>query len=87
MKSELQDLINDCTAEINDIESRISTLPAFDKAVRYLTQYALIDASNSLVTNRHNFAHGKMPTATFNDIKLYYFDVLELIKIFDSIVC
>lgn len=47
----------------------------------------LIAASNSLVTNRHTFAHGKMPTATFRDIKNYYIDVVELIKIFDSIVC
>ncbi len=47
----------------------------------------LISASNSLVSNRHSFAHGKAPTATFSDIKNYYFDVLELIKIFDSVVC
>lgn len=47
----------------------------------------LIDASNSLVTNRHTFAHGSMPTATFLDIKNYYLDVVELIRIFDSIVC
>ena len=47
----------------------------------------IIAASDSLVTNRHDFAHGKTPTATFNDIKNYYFDVLELIKILDSIVC
>ena len=47
----------------------------------------IIAASNSLATNRHDFAHGKTPTATFHDIKNYYFDVLELIKIFDSVVC
>ena len=47
----------------------------------------IIDASNSLVLNRHVFAHGKVPTATFMDIKNYYFDVLELVKIFDSVVC
>jgi len=161
MKSELQDLINECTAEINDIGTRITSMPTLDKGVRYLTHYALIkasgtaefvyrsivadyfstlsnsridtyldaavrkgsmsvkyevmcsllgkfdeqwqkdfksavaarqdsqkiiEASNSLVRNRHDFAHGKTPTATFNDIKNYYFDVLELIKIFDSIV-
>ena len=45
------------------------------------------DASNSLVTNRHSFAHGKNPTATFNDIKQYFQDVVNLINIFDSIVC
>lgn len=162
MKSELQDLIDECTAEINDIETRIADMPALDKGVRYLTHYALmkasgitefvyrsivadyfstlsdsridtyldaavrkgsmsakyemmcnllgkfdeqwqksfrsavqahpnsqriIAASNSLVANRHNFAHGKTPTATFIDIKAYYLDVLELIKIFDSVVC
>lgn len=162
MKSELQDLIDECTAEINDIETRIAAMPPLDKAVRYLTHYALIKASgtaefvyrsivadyfsalsdsridtyldasvrkgsmsikydmmckllgkfddqwqknfrkavgehqsgqkiiaasNSLATNRHDFAHGKTPTATFQDIKNYYFDVLELIKIFDSVVC
>lgn len=162
MKSELQELIDECTAEINDIETRIATMSALDKEVRYLTHYALIKASgtaefvyrsivadyfsalsdsridtyldasvrkssmsikcdmmckllgkfddqwqknfrkavgdhengqkiiaasNSLATNRHDFAHGKTPTATFNDIKNYYFDVLELIKIFDSVVC
>lgn len=162
MKRELQDLIDECTTEINDIETRIVAMPALDKGVRYLTHYALIKASgtaefvyrsivadyfsalsnsridtyldaairqgsmsakysnmctllgkfdeqwqssfksavkahpnsqriiaasDSLVTNRHDFAHGKTPTATFNDIKNYYFDVLELIKILDSIVC
>ena len=46
----------------------------------------LIAASQSLVNNRHLFAHGSSPTATFNDIKSYYYDVLKLIEIFDSIV-
>lgn len=46
----------------------------------------LISASNSLVTNRHNFAHGTAPTATFLEIKQYYLDVVQLIEIFDSIV-
>lgn len=162
MKSELRDLINECTAEINDIGARIVSMPALDKGVRYLTNYALIKASgtaelvyrsivadyfltlsnsridtyldnqirqgsmsakyeemqkllgkfdeqwkknfqravqarsdkdrliaasNSLVTNRHSFAHGKNPTATFNEIKQYYLDVIELITIFDTIVC
>lgn len=162
MKAELQDLINDCTREIADIESRIKAMPALDKGVQYLTNYALIKASgtaeyvyrsivadyfsrlsdnridtyldstirsgsmsakygemckllnrfdkawrdsfknavqtnpdgqkmiaasDSLVTNRHSFAHGKNPTATFMDIKQYYQDVVNLISIFDSIVC
>ena len=46
----------------------------------------LIDASNSLVENRHNFAHGKNPTATFLEIKQYYYDVLSLVNILDSVV-
>lgn len=46
----------------------------------------LIAASNSLVTNRHCFAHGKSPTATFLDIKQYYLDVVQLINILDTIV-
>ncbi|MBO4935001.1 MAG: hypothetical protein J5441_07560 [Clostridia bacterium] len=47
----------------------------------------IVAASNSLVTNRHSFAHGKNPTATFSDIKQYYQDIVNLINIFDSIVC
>ncbi len=45
MKSELQDLIDECTAEINDIETRIADMPALDKGVRYLTYYALMKTS------------------------------------------
>lgn len=145
MKQELQDLLSECTDELNDIESRINDLPALDKARCYLTNYALIracgtvefvyrsivadhfsqlgnprldtyldstirqgsnsakydnmksllkkfdpqwsstfsnlvtvqttdgqrliSASNSLVANRHQFAHGRQPSATFLDIK------------------
>ena len=47
----------------------------------------IIAASNSLVRNRHDFAHGRRPTATFLEIKAYYQDILRLIYIFDSIVC
>ncbi len=43
-------------------------------------------STHSLVQNRHQFAHGMMPTVTFNDIKLYYHDSLQLLAIFDSIV-
>lgn len=161
MKQELQDLIADCSSEINDIETRISSLSALDKGRLYLTNYTLIracgtveyvyrsivadhfsslgdsridhyldatvrqgsnsakyenmvkllnkfdsnwantfkqavqnhpdknkliDASNSLVANRHHFAHGKTPTATFLEIKNYYLDIIVLIGIFDSIV-
>lgn len=60
----------------------------FQNAVKTRTdKEKLIRASNSLVENRHSFAHGKSPTATFLEIKQYYTDVVELIHIFDSIVC
>lgn len=162
MKQELQEMLDICSTELNDIEQRINELPLFDKGKQYLTNYALIkasgtvefvyrsivadhfsklsdsridtyldasvrkssmsakydnmlkllgkfdddwrknfqsavkargdkekliDASNSLVNNRHAFAHGKSPTATFLEIKQYYFDVVQLIGILDSIVC
>lgn len=161
MKQELQEMLADCTKELDDIEERINALPSFDKGRQYFTNYALmkacgtvefvyrsivadhfsqlsnsridtyldstirqgsnsakyenmkkllnkfdhqwsvnfqtavqtlpegkrlIDASNSLVANRHNFAHGKAPTATFLEIKQYYLDVVQLIGIFDLIV-
>ena len=162
MKQELQDMLDLCLLELDDIEERINNLPILDKARQYLTNYALIkssgtaefvyrsiiadyfsklsdskidtylynsirkgsmsatydnmkkllgkfddnwqkdfknavqsrsdknkliDASTSLVNNRHSFAHGKPPTATFLDIKQYYADVVQLIEILDSIVC
>ena len=162
MKQELQEMLADCTKELDDIGKRINALPSFDKGRQYFTNYALmkacgtvefvyrsivadhfsqlsnsridtyldstirqgsnsakyenmkkllnkfdhqwsvnfqtavqtlpegkrlIDASNSLVANRHNFAHGKAPTATFLEIKQYYLDVVQLIGIFDLIVC
>lgn len=46
----------------------------------------LMSSVNSLVTNRHQFAHGRPPTATFTDICQYYQDGLTLIGLFDSIV-
>ena len=46
----------------------------------------LRDSLKSLVNNRHAFAHGKVSTATFQDIKNYYNDALTVINIFDSIV-
>lgn len=162
MKQELQDMLDLCSAELDDIEERINNLPVLDKARQYFTNYALIkssgtaefvyrsivadyfsklsdskidtyldnsirkgsmsatydnmkkllgkfddnwqkefknavksrsdrnkliDASTSLVNNRHSFAHGKPPTATFLDIKQYYADVVQLIEILDAIVC
>lgn len=162
MKQELKDMLNVCSAELDDIEERINNLPFLDKGRQYLTNYALIkasgtaefvyrsvvvdhfsrlsdskinnyldktimqgsmsakydnmqnllgkfdnswkenfknkvqsrsdknkliDASNSLVNNRHSFAHGRTPTATFLEIKQYYTDVVQLIEIFDTIVC
>lgn len=161
MTSDLQNLINNCTTELNDINTKISALSGLDKTAIYLRHYALIkasgtleyvyrsivadfvtqsatsqittyidstirkgsmsvtydnmcsllskfddtwarnfkravnalpnkqrliDAAKSLVTNRHLFAHGKMTTASFSDIRQYYNDTLILINIFDSIV-
>ena len=46
----------------------------------------MMSSVNSLVTNRHLFAHGRPPTATFSDICQYYQDGLSLIGLFDSVV-
>lgn len=46
----------------------------------------LTSSAKSLVENRHAFAHGRPPTATFTDIQNYYNDALVLINLFDSIV-
>lgn len=161
MKSELQDMINDCTAELADINHRISRMPPLDKGKTYYTQYALIKAcgtleyvyrsivadyfsqfgipqietylekdirngsmsatydnmkkllkrfdeswsdlftakvqahengqrlissAKSIVNNRHQFAHGKTPTATFSDIQQYYSDALILVGIVDETI-
>ena len=162
MKQELKNMLDVCSAELDDVEQRINELPPLDKGRQYLTNYALIKASgtaefvyrsivanhfsrlsdskinnyldktimqgsmsatyknmqnllgkfddswkenfknvvqsrrdkdrlisssNSLVNNRHSFAHGRTPTATFLEIKQYYTDVVQLIEIFDRIVC
>ena len=42
MKTELQNQINDCTNELNDIETKMSSLAPLDKIKVYLTNYALI---------------------------------------------
>ena len=167
MKPELQQMLNDCNAELNDIDAKIKALAALDKTKQYLTNYALmkvcgtvefvyrsiiadffaklacsqidnyleqtvrsnsrgakyetmrsllgkfdgnwsenfkdlvllhidangnkdgqklISSSNSLVTNRNLFAHGKTPTASFASIVSYYMDVVILINILDSVV-
>lgn len=46
----------------------------------------LILSASSLINNRHNFAHGKSTSASFAQIKEYFNDVLELIKILDFVV-
>lgn len=46
----------------------------------------LIDSSNSLVNNRHNFAHGRLTTVTIGDIVRYFDDVVVLIEYLDSVV-
>lgn len=161
MNANLQTMMNDCSAELSDIDTRIAKMSALDKGRTYYTKYALIrtcgtvefvyrsivadfftrysipqidkylelkvltssmsatydnmnkllgsfddnwernfknsvtsrpDGSklktsiNSLVNNRHLFAHGKNPTATFSDIKQYYADATILIQLFDRAV-
>lgn len=46
----------------------------------------IISSATSLVNNRHLFAHGKPPTATFRNIYDYYLDTLELIRLLDGVV-
>lgn len=46
----------------------------------------LMLSSDSLVNNRHAFAHGKSTSASFTQIRDYFCDVVELIKILDSVV-
>lgn len=161
MTTALQNMLTDCTAEMNDIKSKISTLAPLDKTKIYLTNYALIKACgtlefvyrslvvdyfssigstqihtyldnqvlqgsmsakysqicsllgkfdvkwqndfksainshpdgkrlisalDSIVTNRHSFAHGRAPSATFQDIYDYYIDGVTVINILDSVV-
>lgn len=162
MKTELQEMLDNCLLELDDIETKLNSLPSLDITKRYLTQYALIKAcgtvefvyrsivadyfskfsisqidnylektvrngsmsatysnmnallekfdsswaglfkknvqaridkekiitaSNSLVNNRHSFAHGRSPSATFQEIKQYYQDILLLLYEFDIVVC
>ena len=56
------------------------------KVEKKLNKEKIKSATHSLVRNRHLFAHGKTPSATFKDIKQYYEDILKLIEIFDSVV-
>lgn len=46
----------------------------------------ILNSIQSLVTNRHSFAHGYPSSATFSDIQQYYLDALLLISIFDSAI-
>ena len=46
----------------------------------------LILSTKSLVNNRHAFAHGKSTSVSFTQIKEYFKDVIELIKILDAVV-
>lgn len=41
---------------------------------------------SSLNTNRNSFAHGQSCTATFSDIKKYFNDAIEIIKMVDDAV-
>lgn len=161
MKNELQQQLEDCSNELNEIDMKIRDLAPLDKTKSYLTNYALIrtcgtieyvyrsivadyfnqfpipqmhtyientirngsmsatydnmcsllgkfdvewnktfknsvkcrpdstklqDSLKSLVNNRHLFAHGKNPMATFQEIRNYYNDALIILGIFDSTV-
>lgn len=46
----------------------------------------IIDSINSLVNNRHQFAHGKNPTVSFKEIQNYYSDSVEVLNILDAVV-
>lgn len=46
----------------------------------------LILSAKSLVNNRHAFAHGKSMSASFAQIREYFSDVVELIKILDAVI-
>lgn len=46
----------------------------------------IIQSAESLVKNRHRFAHGHNPTATFGEIQRYFNDALQLVIILDQIV-
>lgn len=60
---------------------------SFRNAVNILPdKNRIISSADSLVRNRHLLAHGRVPTATFNEIMNYYNDVIILIQILDSIV-
>lgn len=46
----------------------------------------LKNSLQSLCENRNNFAHGKISTASFNDINQYFEDSVLIIEILDSVV-
>lgn len=48
MKTELQNLIDECTTELTDISAKISALPPLDKTRAYLTKYALIKSCGTI---------------------------------------
>jgi len=41
---------------------------------------------DSLNSNRNTFAHGDNPTSTFDDIRNYFNDTVEILKILDEVV-
>jgi hypothetical protein len=44
------------------------------------------DSLDSLNNARNSFAHGGTPTSTFENIKNYFIDTVEIIKILDEVV-
>lgn len=61
----------------NDFAAKVRSLDNFQR---------LIDSSNSLVTDRHAFAHGKSTSISLSDIYQYYDDVVKLIDVVNEII-
>lgn len=58
----------------------------FDQVTGASDYNKLKSSLESLVSNRHQFAHGKITSATFLDIKGYFQDAVEVLLILDRVV-
>ena len=80
------------SADYDNIRKLLKTFdPQWDSSFNNSVQLhydgqRMISSIKSLVNNRHLFAHGRPPTATFNDIKQYYSDAVTLIQLLDQAV-
>ena len=61
----------------SDFKSQIKQLPNSPRVLASL---------DSLNANRNSLAHGHGSTVTFNDIKDYYTDAVQVIKVLDNVV-